>query len=239
VSFATKMPGASAGSGDFADALAAAARDLARRIAAGAMLWCVAPDDHHHAEHVAVEFSHPVIMGKRAVPARAVRAEEACTVLRATARPGDVIVLLGAGREPVSGRLLRRARPWGLTSLWVATGGAAHRGLRADHVLVPADDEDGVELVATYHLLWELTHVVFEHPGLLAPDPAGPDEETVCVTCADEGLVAEIAEQSGARATVRVDGRTSVVDTGLVGPVHPGDLVLTHAGVAITRIDEP
>ena len=28
------------------------------------------------------------------------------------------------------------------------------------------------DVVLLYHLLWELTHVVFEHPGLLTDEPA-------------------------------------------------------------------
>ena len=45
------------------DDLARAALALARRFAAGATLWCVAPAWPEHARHVAVEFVHPVIMG--------------------------------------------------------------------------------------------------------------------------------------------------------------------------------
>ncbi len=52
-----------------AEDLAAAARALARRFAAGATMWCVAPEWPSHARHVAVEFVHPVIVGKRALPA--------------------------------------------------------------------------------------------------------------------------------------------------------------------------
>ena len=44
--------------------LAAAALALARRFAAGATLWCVAPAWPSHARHVAVEFVHPVIVGR-------------------------------------------------------------------------------------------------------------------------------------------------------------------------------
>ena len=37
--------------------------------------------------------------------------------------------------------------------------------------IVPADllAARSGDLVMLYHLLWELTHVVFEHPGLLTP----------------------------------------------------------------------
>lgn len=55
--------------GDLAGDLAVAALAMARRFAGGATLWCVAPEWPAHARHVAVEFVHPVIVGKRALPA--------------------------------------------------------------------------------------------------------------------------------------------------------------------------
>ena len=56
--------------------LAAAAFTLARRFAAGATLWSIAPSWEPHALHIAVEFVHPVIMGKRALPAVALTGSE-------------------------------------------------------------------------------------------------------------------------------------------------------------------
>ena len=41
-----------------------------------------------------------------------------------------------------------------------------------------------------YHLLWELTHVCFEHPGLLTEPDECTDE--VCITCSDEGRLGEV-----------------------------------------------
>ena len=53
--------------------------------------------------------------------------------------------------------------------MWIGVGPAPPAG-SADHVLWLSDDplarHDG-RLVLAYHLLWELTHVCFEHPGLL------------------------------------------------------------------------
>ena len=54
---------------ELGDDLARAALGLARRFAAGATMWCLAPAWPEHARHVAVEFVHPVIVGKRALPA--------------------------------------------------------------------------------------------------------------------------------------------------------------------------
>ncbi|MFD5330021.1 hypothetical protein ACFWJO_39895, partial [Streptomyces sp. NPDC127092] len=53
---------------DLSADLAAAALSLARRFHDGATLWVISPQWEPHAHHVAVEFVHPVIMGKRALP---------------------------------------------------------------------------------------------------------------------------------------------------------------------------
>ena len=52
--------------------------------------------------------------------------------------------------------------------------------------LVPATGR----FVLLYHLLWELTHVCFEHPGLLTETAECTDE--VCITCSDEGRLGEV-----------------------------------------------
>ena len=91
-------------------------------------------------------------------------------------------------------------------------------------------------LVARYHLLWELAHVCFEHPGLLGP-PEPECDDDVCVTCSDEGVLAEVVTHHGGSTTVRSARGTETIDTALVGPVVPGDLVLVHAGTAISRVD--
>jgi hydrogenase maturation factor len=219
-----------------AGGLAIAAWSLARRFAAGATMWCVARRWPSHGRHVAVEFVHPVIVGKRALPAVDVDAADPTAALRLLARPGDVLLVVGPTDEP-TGDLLRRAEAWGLTRIWLGAGPRPPTG-SAEHVVWWGDvDPDRAarsgNVVLLYHLLWELTHVVFEHPGLLAAESEGPDE--VCVTCADEGEVAEVrAIDASGRADVLVAGRPDAVDVSLVGAVVPGDLLLVHAGVALS-----
>ena len=153
-----------------AEDLAAIALALARRFSAGATMWCLAPDWPEHAHHVAVEFVHPVIMGKRALPAVAVVDDDPVSCLRVQVRRHDVLLVVG--RESNAARsVLERARIWGLTTVWIGCGSRPAPGA-ADHVVWVDDDGpaapyDG-RLTQRYHLLWELTHVCFEHPGLLA-----------------------------------------------------------------------
>ena len=112
----------------------------------------------------------------------------------------------------------------------------------ADHVLWLDDPDPRVPatggFVLFYHLLWELTHVCFEHPGLLKPAPEVCTDE-VCVTCSDEGRLGEVlAVSADGMARVRVAGELRTVATALVDPVRTGDLVLVHAGTAIGRVGD-
>jgi hypothetical protein len=227
-----------------AEDLAPAALALARRFAAGATLWCVAPRWPAHARHVAVEFVHPVIVGKRALPAVSVDRPEAAETVRLLSRRGDLLLCVSTADDPVVRDLFARADAWGLTSLWLGAGprpGRAGGDVRADHVVwldsaEPALAARSGDLVLLYHLLWELTHVVFEHPGLLTTPEIGCTGD-VCVTCADEGRVAEVrAVLAEGRVEVLADGQAELVDGRLVEGLRPGDLVLVHAGVAVTSL---
>jgi hydrogenase maturation factor len=137
--------------------------------------------------------------------------------------------------------LLARAEAWGLNRLWMGTGIRPAIG-HAEHVVWldgvdPQQAARSGELVLLYHLLWELTHVVFEHPGLLKGDEGCTDE--ACITCSDEGRVAEVrAVRADGAVEVVVHGLRETVDASLVDPVAPGDLLLVHAGVALTTLGE-
>jgi hydrogenase maturation factor len=226
-----------------ADDLAVAALSLARRFAAGATMWCVAPQWPAHARHVAVEFVHPVIVGKRALPAVSVDASVAAETLRLLARPGDVILVVSTAADPAANDLVARADAWGLTSMWLGAGPRPQAGgPRADHVVwcdaEPALAARSGAVVLLYHLLWELSHVVLEHPGLLTPEPERADE--VCITCSDEGRIAEVRSVLAAgRIEVVAGGHPEEVDGRLVDELRPGDLVLVHAGVAVTSLTGP
>ncbi len=204
--------------------LAAAALALARRFAAGATLWCVSPEWPSHARHVAVEFVHPVIVGKRALPAVAVDDADPVGTLRLLARPGDVVLVVATAAEAPSAAIVRRADAWGLTSIRIGAGGDAPDdapyvlwldGVDVDHAAFAGG------FVGLHHVLWELTHVVFEHPGLLREPAAGGDDAgcdgDVCITCSDEGRVAEVSVVLDLdRAVVRAGGREETIATGLV-----------------------
>jgi len=207
---------------DDADRLARASHAMARAFAAGATLVAsgrgAATSD---ADHVAVEFVHPVIVGKRALPALA----NAALPLQ---RAGDIALVLchgapGAAEEA----LVASARRRGL--LTIALTGAGRPLEAAEHAFaVSSDDLDVVQEVqeTAYHVLWELVHVFFEHPGLL---------EEPCLTCGDVAVALRVASVRGDTATVERDGVREEIAVDLVGDVAVGDVLLCHAGVALER----
>ena len=227
--------------GGLARDLADASLAVARRFQAGATMWCVAPQWEPHAHHMAVEFVHPVIMGKRALPAFALTARDVVSQARSSVRPGDIVIAVAAADDDSVRDLMRRIPAWGALSLWIGSGARPAPGA-ADHVLW-IDDPDPLapatgRFVIMYHLLWELTHVCFEHPGLLTEAPAECTDE-VCITCSDEGRLAEVVlapTSAYGDALVRTATGEERIDVTLVAPVVPGELVLVHAGAALTRL---
>jgi D-sedoheptulose 7-phosphate isomerase len=123
-----------------AEPIAHCCRALAQRFAGGGRLLAVGVSaaDRSDARHVAVEFVHPVIVGKRALPALSVEPE----ALALLARPQDVVMGFGADLS----------QPAALGAMTIDFG-------------VPDPDPlIAQELVEThYHVLWELVHVFLEH----------------------------------------------------------------------------
>jgi hypothetical protein len=221
--------------------LAATALAVARGFHAGATMWCVAPAWEPHAHHLAVEFVHPVIVGKRALPAFALAGPGVTARARVAVRAGDIVTAVAGGGDPEVTDLMRRAPAWGARTVWIGSGPRPAAGA-ADHVLwvddAPLAPATG-QFVLLYHLLWELAHVCFEHPGLLAAPRAGECADEVCVTCSDEGRLGEVIEapaRPDGLALVRTAAGEEPVDATLVAPVAPGDLVLIHAGAALARV---
>lgn len=128
-----------------------------RFLAGGRLLACAeSAQDCSDARHVAVEFVHPVIVGKRALPALAVASGQ----LELLADPVDAVIAFGA--EPS----LAAARARGCLTIAFAPGDA-------EWIIEPAsgDPFTDQELVESlYHMLWELVHVFFEHAGRAGRD---------------------------------------------------------------------
>ncbi len=217
-----------------APALAAAALALARAFHDGATLWCWCPTATSHARHLAVEFLHPVIVGKRALPAIAVEAEGGVDVLRTSVRAGDVVVVVADGDDARALDVATRAPAWGLEVIWLATGRPPPAGAAtAARIVALGTDAEDADVVCAYHLLWELAHVCLEHPGVLE---GRGERATTCPACMDAGDLGEVERAEGHDAVVTVGGTRQLVDLSLVEPCGAGELVVVHAGVAIAKL---
>ena len=88
---------------------------MAERFAGGGRLVALGrtPAARSDARHVAVEFVHPVIVGKRALPALALAGEGGPlgAQLELAAEPGDIVIAFGAGPGRGRGRGGARDRP--------------------------------------------------------------------------------------------------------------------------------
>jgi D-sedoheptulose 7-phosphate isomerase len=148
--------------------LASVCHRMAERFARGGRLIACgrSPAARSDARHVAVEFVHPVIVGKRALPALALCAEGGPLDLQMglLARPDDIAIAFDV-QEPEACAALAVARARGCLTL------AFDAGAGAEEIFVVGSEDPSVrqEVIETlYHVLWELVHVFFDHRGLLA-----------------------------------------------------------------------
>jgi D-sedoheptulose 7-phosphate isomerase len=154
-----------------AEHLARACHQMAERFARGGRLIAVghSPAARSDARHVAVEFVHPVIVGKQALPALALVGEggELQHQVQLLARPDDIMMAFGTGDPADHGEAAQAlAAALERGCLTIGFGGTG-----AEWEFDPPSPDRYVrqELVETlYHVLWELVHVFFEHRGLLA-----------------------------------------------------------------------
>jgi D-sedoheptulose 7-phosphate isomerase len=179
---------------DFADqagAVASACHDMAIRFHRGGKLVAFGTGGAGtDAQHVAVEFVHPVIVGKRALPAISLTSDVATVTgvatrdgvagifahqLRFLAEPADIALGISADGDcdsVLAGLVTAHELGMLTIALMGGEGGAIAASPATDHVLVARSDDPRIvkEMhVTAYHVLWELVHVFFEQPGILDP----------------------------------------------------------------------
>lgn len=177
-----------------ADAVAGACHAMAARFHRGGRLIVFGTGGRSaDAQHVAVEFVHPVIVGKRALPAISLTADVATVTGIAESAGVDAIfahqirylaesadIALGIAADGDNGSVLAGlalAREMGLLTIALVggDGGRIAAARATDHLLTVASGDPCVikEMqVTAYHVLWELVHVFFEQPGVLGPGVA-------------------------------------------------------------------
>lgn len=143
--------------------LALACRDMAARFLSGGRLLAFGRGSYStDAQHVSVEFVHPVIVGKRALPALDLSPAFSAWI-EALLRPEDMVMGFGPPEgDPEIGAALEWAQARHAMTF-------ALPGTEGSYAVVPASDhpfihQEVIEML--YHTLWETVHVFFERREL-------------------------------------------------------------------------
>jgi D-sedoheptulose 7-phosphate isomerase len=162
-----------------ADRIEALVRVMAERFTGGGRLYCMGNGGSAtDAQHVAVEFFHPIIEKRRPLPALALASDQALLTaisndrdfakvfadqLRVLGKPGDMALAIStSGHSPNLVQAVEAARDLGLLTIAFVGKDGGRLVKLADHCfVVPSFSIHRVQEthVALYHIVWDLVHV--------------------------------------------------------------------------------
>jgi len=154
-------------------------RVMAERFTGGGRLYCMGNGGSAtDAQHVAVEFFHPIIEKRRPLPALALASDQALLTaisndrdfakvfadqLRVLGKPGDMALAIStSGHSPNLVQAVEAARDLGLLTIAFVGKDGGRLVELADHCfVVPSFSIHRVQEthVALYHIVWDLVHV--------------------------------------------------------------------------------
>lgn len=180
------------------DTVLAASLQIARAFHRGRkMLVCGNGGSATDAQHVAVEFMHPIIVGRKALPAICLANDMAMVTavandvgfddvfsrqVIALGREGDVLLGIStSGNSENLSRAFATARRMKLVTIGFAGGdGGSMTRMRDDGLLdfcltVPTSSIHRIQEthVALYHIMWDMVHTFLQHKSLVEVGPAG------------------------------------------------------------------
>jgi len=202
--------------------LAAACRQMSERFLQGGRLLAFGRGPYAtDAQHVSVEFVHPVIVGKRALPALDLSIEFGAWT-GAIVRPEDIVMGFGppGGDPAVQAALDVADRRGAMTFALPGTRGSYACSVLSDD---PFEHQEMIEIL--YHTLWETVHVFFEHrelghdvgdAGFLYPFLGQEKQDTSGVV--DEvaaSIVMKVADDAKLRAQIAEEESDHIADAAL------------------------
>ena len=152
-----------------ADAIASACQAMAQRFQQGGRMWvCGDGAQRSDVAHVVVEFLHPVVTGKRALPAIALPDVHSGAAVKAFSVLGgdnDIVMVLSAqALSPACRALVSAAQARGMYSIVMSGSDRAPTNANQRFVVESTDAcmvQETHEVL--YHVLWELVHVFLDH----------------------------------------------------------------------------
>ena len=182
-----------------ADEILAASLALARAFRRGnKLLVCGNGGSATDAQHVAVEFMHPITVGRVALPAICLANDMAMVTavandvgiahvfsrqVIALGREGDVLVGIStSGNSENLVNAFETARRMGLETIGFAGGDGGRmaelkgRGEIGFCLTVPTSSIHRIQEshVALYHVMWDLVHTLLQHPSLTGDEEGRP-----------------------------------------------------------------
>jgi D-sedoheptulose 7-phosphate isomerase len=162
-----------------ADRIEALVRAMAARFSAGGRLYVMGNGGSAtDAQHISLEFFHPIVEKRKALPAIALTADQALLTaisndrdfakvfadqLRVLARPGDMALAMStSGKSPNLVQALETARELGLlTVAFTGKDGGRLPDLAEYCFVVPSFSIHRIQEthVTLYHIVWDLVHV--------------------------------------------------------------------------------
>ena len=170
-----------------ADRIEALVRVMAARFSSGGRLYVMGNGGSAtDAQHISVEFFHPIVEKRRALPAIALTADQALLTaisndrdfakifadqLRVLARPGDMALAVStSGKSPNLVQALETARELGLLTIaFTGKDGGRLPDLAEYCFVVPSFSIHRIQEthVTLYHIVWDLVHVALGEDDVL------------------------------------------------------------------------
>ena len=162
-----------------ADRIEALVRAMAARFSSGGRLYVMGNGGSAtDAQHISVEFFHPIVEKRKPLPAIALTADQALLTaisndrdfakvfadqLRVLARPGDMALAVStSGKSPNLVQALETARELGLLTIaFIGKDGGRLPDLAEYCFVVPSFSIHRIQEthVTLYHIVWDLVHV--------------------------------------------------------------------------------
>jgi D-sedoheptulose 7-phosphate isomerase len=162
-----------------ADRIEALVRAMAARFSSGGRLYVMGNGGSAtDAQHISLEFFHPIVEKRKALPAIALTADQALLTaisndrdfakvfadqLRVLARPGDMALAVStSGKSPNLVQALETARELGLLTIaFTGKDGGRFPDLAEYCFVVPSFSIHRIQEthVTLYHIVWDLVHV--------------------------------------------------------------------------------
>lgn len=150
-----------------ADKIAIACYEMAKRFSnGGRLLACGTGAAATDAQHIAVEFVHPVVVGKKALPALALDARVATRELDVLGRAQDIFVTISdVPPDADLSAAIAAARAKKMLTV-VMCGATSPVTVDCDYAFTIISDDTLVvqeTMESAYHIMWETVHVFLEN----------------------------------------------------------------------------